>query len=348
MTRKIIHIDMDCFFAAVEVCDNPQLKGHPVAVGGSAERRGVLATCNYEARKFGLHSAMSTVKAIRLCPQLILLPVAMEKYRAASREIQKIFHRYTDIVEPLSLDEAYLDVTASQEFQGSATRLATQIREEITHKTQLSASGGIAPNKFLSKVASDWNKPNGQFTIAPYQVEQFVKTLPVKKIPGVGKVTERKLNKLGIKTCAQLQTLPEATLIETFGKFGQTLYLYSRGTDHRCIEPSRVRKSVSVEHTFSCDLKTLAACETQVMGLYKTLQARLQKHANRIIRKQFVKIKFSDFTQTTKECVVAQLTQDTFLGLLRYMMSKTNKSVRLLGIGVSFQDESKLRQQALF
>jgi DNA polymerase-4 len=209
--RKIIHIDMDCFYAAVETRDNPDLQGKPVAIGGSANKRGVLSTCNYEARTFGLHSAMLTATALQRCRQLVLLPVNMQKYRQASTQIHQIFHRYTDLIEPLSLDEAYLDVTDNTDCQGSASLLAKQIRSEIEQELRLTASAGIAPNKFLAKIASDWHKPNGQFVIPPEAIEEFMIELSVKKIPGVGKVTAEKLHKLGISTCGQLQNISQPT-----------------------------------------------------------------------------------------------------------------------------------------
>jgi len=270
------------------------------------------------------------------------------QYRRASQKIQKIFHRYTNTVEPLSLDEAYLDVTDCRQFQGSATRLAAQIRQDITQTTQLTASAGIAANKFLSKIASDWNKPNGQFSIPPHQVDQFIKTLPVKKIPGVGRVGAKKLYQLGIDTCAQLQTVSESQLTNLFGKFGKTLYHYSRGIDHRCVDPSRIRQSVSVERTFPHDLNVLTDCELQLVDLYNDLYTRLQKHTHRIIAKQFIKVKFFNFTQITKECVVTGLSHDLFIRLLRMAMAENKKPVRLLGVGVRFKDHDASQQHVLF
>ncbi len=348
MSTKIIHIDMDCFYAAVEIRDNPQLIGHPVAVGAAANKRGVLTTCNYEARKFGLHSAMPTARATKLCPKLILLPVNMEKYRQVSQDIHQIFRGYTEATEPLSLDEAYLDVSDSTECQGSATWLAQRIRSEIKTVTKLTASAGIAPNKFLAKVASDWNKPDGQFTISPDEVDTFIQTLLVRKIPGVGKVTAQKLHHQGIATCAELQELSNETLIELFGKFGNRLYDYCRGIDHRCVQSSRIRKSVSTEHTFLHNLTTLAQCEEKCHTLYDHLCRRLSKHDDRVIHKQFIKIKFADFKQTTKECVVVNLTRDTFITLLRDSVGSIDKAIRLLGVGVRFHDpEGNTFQQTL-
>jgi len=338
LNRKIIHIDLDCFYAAVEVRDNPALHGKPVAVGGAPDKRGVLTTCNYEARVFGLHSAMATSRALQLCPQLIVLPVQMDKYRQVSSEIHAIFHRYTDCIEPLSLDEAYLDVSDSTLFQGSATLLARQIRADIVTHLNLTASAGIAPNKFLAKVASDWRKPNGQFSIPPEHVAAFMKRLPVTKIPGVGQVSARKLHACGITTCACLQKVSKIDLHQQFGKLGERLYDYCRGIDTRSVESKRTRKSVSIEHTFLEDLETLMLCERHLPVLQADLCERLKKHPDRIIHKQFIKIKFADFTRITKECVVMQFTEARFLDLLQTAMQDNPKKVRLLGIGVRFRE----------
>ena len=348
--RKIIHIDMDCFYAAVEMRDNPTLRDKPIAVGGAANARGVLTTCNYAARKFGCHSAMPTARAIKLCPDLVLLPVAMEKYRAASADIHAIFQGYTDIIEPLSLDEAYLDVTDSTHRQGSATLIAHSICNEIAEKVRLSASAGIAPNKFLAKVASDWRKPNGQFVITPDRVVDFMVLLPVKKIPGVGKVTAEKLQDKGITTCGELQAFSKAILVDMLGKFGQCLYHYCRGEDERRVETTRIRKSLSVENTYLQDLKTLDACQHRLPPLFSELQTRLKNHTERSIHKQFIKIKFADFTQMTRECVVEALQLETFNALLSHAEAELSQPVRLIGVGVRFADTEEMthHQGALF
>lgn len=334
--KKIIHIDMDCFYAAVEIRDNPFLKGKPVAVGGLPDKRGVLTTCNYEARAFRLHSAMASSRALQLCPKLILLPVDMKKYREVSAEVREIFYRYTDIVEFLSLDEAYLDVSDSKACQGSAILLAKKIRGDILQELNLTASAGIATNKFLAKVASDWRKPDGQFSILPNQVDAFIKSLPVKKIPGVGKVSVRKLNNINVNTCAQLQTLSLIELHQRFGKFGERLYNYCRGIDERPVETMRIRKSVSVEETFIEDLRGLSECSNKLPALQSNLYRRLKKYEDRVIHKQFIKVKFADFSRTTKECVVTQLDGAIFLELLREVIKNSSKKVRLLGLGVRF------------
>ncbi|MCF7099142.1 DNA polymerase IV, partial [Klebsiella variicola] len=216
--RKIIHVDMDCFFAAVEMRDNPALRDIPIAIGGSRVQRGVISTANYPARKFGVRSAMPTATALKLCPHLTLLPGRFDAYKEASNHIREIFSRYTSLIEPLSLDEAYLDVSDSVHCQGSATLMAQEIRETIHRELNLTASAGIAPVKFLAKIASDLNKPNGQFVIAPHQVAEFVKTLPLSKIPGVGKVSAAKLESMGLRTCEDVQNSDLAMLLKRFGK----------------------------------------------------------------------------------------------------------------------------------
>ena len=239
--RKIIHCDCDCFYASVEMRDDPSLRGRPLAVGGRADQRGVVATCNYEARRFGIHSAMATAQAMKLCPELVVIPPAMEKYRIASSQIMAIYQDYTDIVEPLSLDEAYLDVTDSPHCKGSATLIAQEIRRRIVETVGITASAGVGPNKFVAKIASDWNKPDGLFLVRPEEVDAFVAALPVKKLHGVGKVTAEKLNRLGAQTCADLRGWSLDKLQEHMGSFGVRLYDLSRGIDHREVNTSRER-----------------------------------------------------------------------------------------------------------
>lgn len=335
--RKIIHIDMDCFFAAIEMRDNPALRNKPIAVGGLPQQRGVLSTCNYIARKYGLHSAMSSARALQLCPQLIILPVNMEKYQRASQVIFRIFKQYTPLVEPLSLDEAFLDVTNCSYCKGSATLIAKTIKARIKKELNLTASAGVASNKFLAKVASDWNKPDGLFVITPDQVESFVKQLPVTAIFGVGKVTAAKLHNIGLKTCADLQKIPYDELSEKFGKFGGHLYDSCRGIDSRPVETEHVRKSLSVEETFPYDLKTTKECLSKFPNLFCELKKRLEYAADLTIHKQFVKIKFYDFTKTTAEMVVTQLDENHFVELFNRGLARAGKPVRLIGIGVRFE-----------
>ncbi|MGB1271405.1 MAG: DNA polymerase IV, partial [Endozoicomonas sp.] len=229
--RKIIHIDFDAFFASIEIRDNPRLSGRPVAVGGASDRRGVIATCNYEARRFGVHSAMASAQALRLCPELKIIPPRFSVYKEASEKAHAIFRKYTDFIEPLSLDEAYLDVSSTSLCQGSATLMADEIRQEIRDQLQVTVSAGVAPNKFLAKIASDWNKPDGLFVITPDQVDHFIFELPVRKIHGVGKVTAGKLHKKGIETCGQLRQYSLPELSRWFGSFGERLWELSRGMD---------------------------------------------------------------------------------------------------------------------
>ncbi|HAT8221249.1 TPA: DNA polymerase IV, partial [Legionella pneumophila] len=275
--RKIIHIDMDCFYAAIEMRDFPELANKPIAVGGEASRRGVIATCNYAARQFGIHSAMPTAHALKLCKELILRPVRMDVYQKESQYIRTLFAEYTDIIEPLSLDEAYLDVTESTQCQGSATWISQEIRARIYQTRQLTASAGIAPNKSLAKIASDWHKPNGQMVIRPEDVNTFILDLPVRKLFGVGPKMEEKLNALNIKTCADLQRYSVEYLLHKFGTIGQRLYELARGIDNRPVNPERIRKSISVEETYPIDLPDSEACLEALPDLMVRLEARIQR-----------------------------------------------------------------------
>jgi len=333
-TRSIIHLDMDCFYAAIEVRDQPSLKGKPVGVGGARDRRGVLTTCNYEARKFGVRSAMPTFMALQRCPNLIILPTRFDVYRKEAAVIREILFRFTPLVEPLSLDEAYLDVT---DHPGAPSPLAQVIRGLIFRKTKLTASAGIGPNKLIAKIASDLKKPNGQFAVKPEEVPGFMKELPVRKLWGIGEVTGQKLEKLGIATCGDMQRLSRIALQEHFGKFGIELYDLCRGLDDRPVEPDRERKSLSNEETFSSDLETLAECEEKLPELFGELMADLdQKEASRPVTKIFVKLKFHDFTRTTVERAGLPPTLDQFRLLLAEGFARTQKSVRLIGLGVRF------------
>ncbi|MGH7983897.1 MAG: DNA polymerase IV, partial [Candidatus Udaeobacter sp.] len=244
--RAIIHLDMDCFYAAIEVRDRPPLRGKPVGVGGARDRRGVLTTCNYEAREFGVRSAMPTFMALQRCPNLIVLPTRFDVYRREAAVIRGILHRFTSLIEPLSLDEAYLDVTAHPSVPRVAG-LAQAIRNTIFHKTKLTSSAGVGPNKLIAKIATEINKPNGQFEVKPEEVPKFMKDLPVRKIWGIGEKSERRLEELGVKTCGELQRFLRPELVDVFGKFGLELYDLCRGIDDRPVEPDRPRKSLSTE-----------------------------------------------------------------------------------------------------
>ena len=347
--RKIIHVDCDCFFAAVELRDQPELKGLPVAVGGSASSRGVLSTCNYEARQFGLHSAMATSEAIRRCPQLVLLPHRFEAYKEASNQVKDIFTRYSSVIEPLSLDEAFLDVSNVDCCQGSATLMAKEICQLIEREVGITASAGIAPNKFLAKIASDWNKPNGVFVIRPNEVENFVKKLEVKKITGVGKSTMRKMQRLNVVTCEDLQKIDLHTLIKTFGAFGKRLHDLSQGIDNREVHTHRCRKSLSVEHTYAQDLTTFEECHLMLPDLMEKFSTRYKKlKQESAIHKLCVKVKFSDFSVTTVECTANVISIESFQALLKEAYFRKNLPVRLLGIGVGIKAKEQEKQLNLF
>lgn len=348
--RKIAHIDMDAFFVSVEIRDNPNLEGKPVAVGGKSDRRGVLSTCNYLARRFGVSSAMPTGLALRKCPDLVVVPGRMEVYREVSGQIRSVFERYTDRIEPLSLDEAYLDLSDCELHQGSATLIAQEIRREIQRKTQLTASAGIAPIKYLAKIASDQNKPNGQFTIAPDQVDAFIETMPLKKIPGVGKVTNEKLLALGFEIGRDVRESSEAFLVEHFGKFGRSLWAKCHGIDHREVETSRIRKSVGVERTFAEDIGSFGElAEILEQTLLPELKKRSEKHIKqRKMNKLGVKVKFHDFHQTTKEHKYHEIDVNILFELLREALARgEGKSVRLLGIHIGLEHNPNLNQQLI-
>lgn len=332
----MIHLDMDCFYAAIEVRDRPALRGKPVGVGGARDRRGVLTTCNYEARKFGVRSAMPTFMALQRCPNLIVLPTRFDVYRREAAIVRGILHRFTDLVEPLSLDEAYLDVSARP---GSPAALAEVIRQMIFRKTKLTASAGIAPNKLIAKIASEINKPNGQLEVKHDEVDAFMAELPVRKIWGIGEKTERKLDQLGVKTCCQLQRFARAELVDLFGKFGLELYDLCRGIDDRPVEPDRPRKSLSTEETFAIDLTTLEQCEERLEELFADLMADLaQKESTRRVTKIFVKLKFADFTRTTAERSGLDPSLTAYRSLLSEAFARTGKPVRLIGVGVRFAE----------
>lgn len=345
---KFIHCDCDCFYAAVEMRDDPALRGLPVAVGGDESSRGVISTCNYEARRYGVHSAMPSAAARRLCRDLIIIPGNMEKYRVASRQIHRIYQDYTDLIEPLSLDEAYLDVTHSTMLHGSGTLIASEIRRRVREEIGITLSAGIAPNKFLAKIASDWNKPDGQFAITPAQVGDFVKQLPVKKIHGVGKVTARKMELLGIDTCADLQVYSKPQLLEMFGSFGDRLYALCRGEDHRPISMRQEPRSISVERTYAEDLQTLEQCLAELPDLVEQLHKRLNgKRVRNAINKQFIKLKFNNFVSTTVEEITAEPGLEGLRALCRTGFERGKLPVRLLGLGVRLRSTGGLTQLEL-
>ncbi|MEZ5327816.1 MAG: DNA polymerase IV [Verrucomicrobiales bacterium] len=338
--RKIIHVDMDCFYAAIEVRDHPELRGKPVAVGGSSERRGVLTTCSYEARKFGCRSAMPTFKAMRLCPDLILMPVRFDVYRRESARIREIFHRFTSLVEPLSLDEAFLDVS---HLNSSGSAIAMEIRAMIQEETQLTASAGISANKLIAKIASDWRKPNGQFEVSESAVADFMCSLPVKRLWGVGKVTEKRLQALGLETCGDIVDRPLHQLVAELGRFGAELHEMAQGIDHRKVNPSRERKSLSNERTFAENLTSATEGLLKLEPILDELEADLghAKNRDREICKSVVKLKFADFTQTTIERAAMSIDRNLYRILLEEAWARGDgKSVRLIGAGVRFLSES--------
>src|SRR5260370_14780733 len=276
MRRKIVHLDMDCFYAAIEVRAHPELAGKPVAVGGARDQRGVLTTCNYEAREFGVRSAMPTFKALQKCPQLIVMPTRFDVYRRESNVIRQILLKFSPWMEPLSLDEAFLDLS---QHPGEASAVAEIIRHLIFQRTGLTASAGVAPNKMLAKIASDWNKPNGQFEIREDQIDEFMVDLPVRRLWGIGPKSAERLAKLHVHTCGDLQRYSRFQLFEEFGKFGPELYDLCRGIDARPVEPDRIRKSLSSERTFSQDLTSPAQCEAKLPTLFENFIPNL-RHPN--------------------------------------------------------------------
>lgn len=349
--RKIVHIDMDAFYVSVEIRDNPTLAGQPVAVGGKSDKRGVLSTCNYIARQFGVSSAMPTAIAKRKCPDLIVVPGRMDVYKAVSQQIRAVFERYTDKIEPLSLDEAYLDLSDSTSRNGSATLTAQDIRADIYAETKLTASAGIAGLKFLAKIASDINKPNGQFTISPEQQMAFITALELRKIPGVGKVTQEKLAQLGLRTCGDVQASSQQFMMQHFGKYGAVIWARSQGIDDRNVEVSRIRKSLGVERTFAENISQLDELKSVLADkLLPELELRAAKYIKaRKITKLGVKIKFMDFQLTTKEQKHVSIDLNILFNLLEQALIRgKGKSVRLLGIHIGLADDSCASDQLSF
>jgi DNA polymerase-4 len=336
--RKIIHIDMDAFFASVEQLDNPELRGKPVAVGGSGERS-VVAAASYEARKFGVRSAMPSVIARRLCPDLIFVKHNFPRYTEISASILLIFREYTDLIEPLSIDEAFLDVTDDKKKIGSATVIAKKIRKEIKSKTGLTASAGISVNKFLAKIASDINKPDGLFLIRPEEAEKFIEELPVEKFYGIGKVTAQKMHKLGIHKGSDLKKWDLESLVRNFGKPGVFFYDIVRGIDDRPVEPDQERKSVGAELTYEKDLTTRFEVIAELYKLEKELMDRLE-HSETTGRTITLKVKFSDFRQITRSKTLQNHIRE--FNTLHKEVSEIRKSlnlegsrIRLLGLSIS-------------
>lgn len=346
--RKIIHIDMDAFYASVEQRDNKSLRGKPVVVAGNHER-GVVAAASYEARRFGIKSAMSSVKAKELCPELIFVAPRLDYYKTISSAILNIFHRYTDIIEPLSLDEAFLDVTENKKGIVSAQAVAAEIRQAIKSELQLNASAGVSYNKFLAKIASDVNKPNGMFVVPPSEGVRFIQSLPVEQFFGVGKVTATKLKLFGLNTGADIVTKDKLWLHEHFGKLGSFLFSIVRGIDERPVQPHRKAHSVAAEHTFAEDITGLKAVFEKLEAVFNEALNRLRKKS-KIPKTITLKIKYDDFSVTTKSKTMAQpnddgaILKEALLGLCELDLF-LNKKIRLLGVSFSnFRDESDSAQ----
>jgi DNA polymerase-4 len=337
--RKIIHIDMDAFFAAVEQRDNPQLRGKPVIVGGDPDARGVVATCSYEARRFGIHSAMSSARAYRLCPQAVFVRPRFEAYRAVSLQIRELFHEYTDLVEPLSLDEAFLDVTDNKKEIASATWIAKEILQQIRVRTSLTASAGVSYNKFLAKIASDVKKPAGLTVVTPQQAAAFIDTLPIRRFHGVGKVTERRMQARGILIGADLRQRSLEELQRHFGKSGEYFFHIAHGIDNRPVVPNRVRKSIGKETTLAEDCGDVRQMVTILNDLAQKVANLVQKH-NTSGLTLTLKVKYSDFESVTRSQTGTEpiAEADVMLKLAEELLTKTevhDRPVRLLGLTIS-------------
>ena len=336
--RKIIHIDMDAFYASVEQRDNPELKGKPVGVGWP-DKRGVLTTASYEARKFGVRSAMPSLTAKKKCPNLIFIKPRFDVYKKVSKQIREIFKEYTDLVEPLSLDEAFLDVTENKKNIPSATLTAKEIKKRIKNELSLTASAGISINKFLAKVASDMDKPNGLFVIPPEKTIEFIEKLPIKKIPGIGKVTAKKMESMNILTGKDLRNFERVELVRLFGKPGSYYYKIVRNEYDSPVVPDRIRKSISSENTFAIDLtdetEMLSVLQKISDGLFKSLE-RLNTNGKTIT----LKIKYHDFEQRTRSKTINHFVQSKeelfeIVEELFWLPEKPYKPVRLFGVGLS-------------
>ncbi len=349
----ILHVDMDAFYASVEERENPSLIGKPVIVGGSPESRGVVSAANYAARKYGVHSALPSVTAHRLCPQGVFLPCRMDFYAHVSRQIREIFQRYTPLVEPLSLDEAFLDVTGSQSLFGPSAEIGRRIKEDIRRELRLVASVGVAPNKFLAKVASDLQKPDGFVIVQPDRVQEFLDPLPVERLWGVGKVAAATLHRLGVRTIAQLRGLPMNILAEHFGKSGQHLWQLAQGIDDRGVVPDREAKSISHETTFAADISDALVLRAWLLELTEQVARRLRRHELRGRTVQ-VKVRFSDFRTITRAHTLTEPTNITreiweaAADALTAALGKAFQPVRLVGVGVSGLDTAGQRQRTLF
>lgn len=337
--RKIIHIDMDAFYASVEQRDHPEYRGKPVIVGGSPQSRGVVATCSYEARKYGVHSAMPTSQAYRLCPDGIYIPPRFEVYKEVSQQIRHIFERFTDLIEPLSLDEAYLDVTENKVNNPSATLIAREIQKLVHLETGLTCSAGVAYNKFLAKMASGYKKPAGITVITPDKAIEFIYTLPIGKFYGVGSATEKKMIELGITTGEDLAKFTEHDLVHHFGKSGHYYYKIARGIDDRQVNPDRVRKSVGAENTYATDISDIDVMHQKLREVAETVERRL-KRIHTSGRTVTLKVRYSNFEIATRSITLHADVYDAHILFEHaiHLLSSTEvavRPVRLLGISVS-------------
>ena len=337
--KKIIHIDMDAFYASVEQRDNPSLKNKPVIVGGTPDSRGVVSACSYEARVFGIHSAMPASQAKRLCPHAIFIYPEMPKYISVSKIIRSIFYQFTNVVEPLSLDEAFLDVTENKFENPSATILAKEIKKKILSETKLIASAGVSYNKFLAKVASDYDKPDGLYVITPQKAQEFIDALPIKKFFGVGKVTANKFIKMGISTGKDLRMMDKIKLISSFGKMGEYFYSIARGRDNRPVKTEHIRKSIGRERTFIKDITNIAEIEARLKDIAEEVSKSLL-HNETKGKTVTLKIKYFDFTRITRSITLDKYIDDAHMVYkkARSLFDKTEigvKPIRLIGISLS-------------
>jgi DNA polymerase IV len=343
--RKIIHVDMDAFYASVEQRDEPRYRGKPLVVGGRPDQRGAVAAASYEARQYGIHSAMPSRTAALRCPHLIFVQPRFEVYRAISEQIRAIFHQYTDLVEPLALDEAYLDVTTNRRGIASATLIAREIKARIYAETQLTASAGISINKFLAKTASGMNKPNGLFLIPPDAAESFIAQLPIEQFYGIGQVTAAKMHQLGIQTGADLKQCTEEKLVQQFGKVGHFYYKLVRAQDDRPVEPNRIRKSIGAETSFAEDLSDRPAILSELNAIAQVLKNRLDSKQT-YGRTLTLKVKFANYQQITRSKTTAELIQSLEMIVaiaheLLLTVDLTAQNVRLLGLAISNLNSEK-------
>ncbi|WP_263381830.1 DNA polymerase IV [Granulicella arctica] len=349
--RKIVHVDMDAFYASVEQRDNPGLRGRPVVVAWRGNRS-VVCAASYEARKFGVRSAMPAITAERLCPEAVFVPPDFTRYKAVSRAVREIFLRHTDLVEPLSLDEAYLDVTENKTGLPTATRVAKTIREQIREELHLTASAGVAPNKFLAKIASDWRKPDGLFVIQPQEIEVFLAPLLVGRIPGVGKVTEARLKTIGIATVGDLLVRDQAALEEHFGRYGRRLYELARGVDHHPVVPDRTAKSISAEDTFERDIP-LTEMDEVILRLAEKVWAASRRDM-RVAKTVVLKLKTSEFKTLTRSLtpLVPPETWEELAAIALLLRERVNVAAmqrfRLVGVGLSNFRETTESPSSIF